>query len=185
MRVSISIPGLVAGAVLGTAIRYGLTFSQVYPSGWFWWYEHGLHASPGTAGFAGFVDINIFTSNNHDAGYCRVVSLLPGLIGGVIGAASGAFGRPLVGATVGGLASGLVLLLMRLPELYRPGWFGSLWLDYNVPILVEGLAVGAIMGALAGGIGWLSRRLRGRQRWEEPSRVQHQTRPARANRSGS
>lgn len=155
-----SIPGMVAGTVLGATVRYGLTFSQVYHDGWFWWFQHGLHASPGTAGFAGYVDTNILMSNYQSVGYCLVVSLFPGLIGGAIGAASGASGRPIVGATVGGFLSGFVLLLMRLPELYRPGWFGNLWLDYNVPILVEGTVVGATVGVVAGAIGLFSRRLR-------------------------
>lgn len=159
---AISIPGIVAGTGLGATVRYGLTFSEVYHPGWFWWFQHGLHASPGTAGFAGYVDTDILMSNYQSVAYCLVVSLLPGLIGGVIGAASGASGRPVVGAILGGLLSGLVLLLMRLPELYRPGWFGSLWLDYNTPIFVEGTAVGATVGVVAGGIGLLSRRLRGR-----------------------
>ncbi len=163
MQVSISVPGMVAGAVLGATLRYGLTFSEIYHPGWFWWFQHGLQASPGTAGFAGFVDVDLLMSNYKDVGYCLVVSLLPGLIGGVIGAASGASGRPVVGAIAGGLFSGVVLLLMRLPELYRPGWFSSLWLDYNVPLLVEGTIVGAVVGGAAGGIGWLSRRLHGRR----------------------
>src|SRR5262245_4989847 len=108
MRVSISIPGMIAGAVLGATVRYGLTFSETYHAGWFWWYQHGLHAPPGTAGFAGFVDTNVLTASYQNVGFCQVVSLLPGLIGGVIGAASGAAGRPLAGAVVGGLGSALV-----------------------------------------------------------------------------
>lgn len=158
---TISMPGMVAGAALGASVRYGFTFSEVYHPGWLWWMEHGLHAAPGTAGFAGYVDPTIFMSNYQHVGYCLVVALLPGLIGGIVGAASGATGRPLAGAIVGGLLSGLLLLLMRLPELYRPGWFGKLWLDYNLSIIVEAIAVGAAVGAVAGGIGLLSRRLRG------------------------
>lgn len=160
MHKSISIPGVVAGVILGIGVRYGLTFSEIYHPGWFWWFHHGLHTSPGTAGFAGFVDNDILMSNYEGVGFCMVVSLFPGLIGGVIGAVSGAVGRPLVGAMIGGLVSGIVTLLMRFPELYRPGWFGSLWFDYNVPIVLESVGVGAIVGALAGGIARLSRTLR-------------------------
>lgn len=158
MQISISIPGMVTGAVFGAALRFGLSFSETYHPGWFWWFEHGLHVAPGTAGFAGFVAPDIVSSNYASASYCLVVSLLPGLFGGIIGATCGASGRPVAGALGGGLFSGIVLLLMRVPELYRPGWFGSLWLDNNVPIVVEGVIVGAIAGAVAGAVGRFSRR---------------------------
>jgi hypothetical protein len=159
MKVSVSIRGMVAGAVLGAAIRFGVTYSQTYHSGWFWWYNFGLQATPGTAGFAGFVDRDIFISNYQNAGFCLVVSLLPGLIGGLIGAFSGAARNPLVGATIGGVLSGLAALLARLPELYRPGWFGKLWFDYNLHLIYESVIVGAIVGGLASGIARLSYRL--------------------------
>lgn len=69
MRVAISIPGTVAGTVLGATVRYGLTFSQVYHPGWFWWFQHGLRAPPGTAGFAGYVDTGTLMSNYESVGY--------------------------------------------------------------------------------------------------------------------
>lgn len=162
MRITISMPGVIAGGIVGTVLRYSLTFSELYHQGWLWWFHHGLHSSPGTVGFAGYVDTDILVSNYNDVGYCLLVSLLPALFGGVVGAAAGATGRPVAGAALGGTVSGLVLLLMRLPELYRPGWFGRLWLDYNVSMLVEAVVSGAVVGLLAGGIGRFMGRPRNR-----------------------
>ena len=168
MRITVSTPGVITGIVFGTTLRYSLTFSEFYQPGWFWWFHRGLHASPGTAGFAGYVDPNVYRFNDSDVGYCLIVSLLPGLFGGVVGAFCGAMARPISGAALGGLISGIVLLLMRLPELYRPGWFGSLWFDYNLPMLVEAVVVGAVVGALSGEVGWFSDRLRTGDRKAEP-----------------
>ncbi|MBX7102614.1 MAG: hypothetical protein K1X57_00935 [Gemmataceae bacterium] len=164
MRLEFSMLAVTVGALAGAALRFALTFSEVHNPGWFWWYQHGLHSSPGTAGFASYVDGAVFTSNNKDFEFCVLVSILPGLFGGALGAASAAIGRPLVGAASGGVISGLVLLLMRLPEVYRPGWrLGGIWWDYNVPMIVEAVAVGAVIGLLAGFIGQLLRP------WDRPT----------------
>lgn len=159
MQLAISIPAVLIGAMIGSATRFAMTYSEVCNPGWFWWYHHGLHASPGTAGFASYVDAAVFTSNDKDFEFCVLVSILPGLFGGALGGLAGAIGRPIFGAATGGLISGLVLLLMRLPEVYRPGWrFSRLWWDFNVPMIVEAVVVGTVIGAIAGLTGRLMRR---------------------------
>lgn len=155
MQITISKEGMIAGTIFGFVLRFALTFSQIYSPGLNWWFHHGFEAVPGTAGFSGYVDTDILVSHNENVGYCLLVSLLPGILGGVIGAVSGATGRPFIGAALGGSVSGVVILLMRLPELYRPGWFGNLWLSFNIPILVEATITGAVIGAYAGMTGWV------------------------------
>lgn len=148
---------VLVAAALGGLIRGGLAFGYVHESTWFSWWERGFrYLRTGGVGFTGHLDPAILMANRSDTGFCWMASLFPALLGGFFGGAAAATVRPVSAAIVGSILQAAAMTMARLPELYRPGWQLSMWLDYNVPLILEAAVVGMLIGGLGGLIGKLS-----------------------------